>query len=373
MDVKKGGIEVFTKIIDNSYPQAFCVINENKFFPNKGLVLHTDGVGSKPVQSYLNWKESGDFKFFKGLAQDVVAMNIDDIVCVGAYPTNFVDYIALNPFKIPKKNLLKNLSYGFTECFNLLKKYGVNLQFSGGETADLPDTIRTLDLSGSALGLVDLDKVIAGEKIVEGDIIIGLRSGGKTKYEKHLNSGIMCNGITLARHSLIKKECVKKYPEILNSDASQYTGKFFPDQYMEELKMTIGEAITCPTRLFTPIITKVLEKYQQYVKGLVHNTGGGQTKCLRIGKGVHYVKKKFVVDPIFLLIQKFSSEDWRSMFENYNMGIGFEIIIDKEVAEEVLSICNSFGLDAEIIGQCKKSKGKNQLTIISPWGKFQFP
>lgn len=373
VDVKKKGIEHFEGIVDNDYPRAFCVVTKTRFFPTHGVVLHSDSVGTKPIQSYLNWKEAGNFESFLGLAQDVVAMNVDDVICVGAFPLSFVDYLALNPFRIPKEELLKTLSQGFKECFSFLRTHGVDTQFAGGETADLADIIRTMDLSGTTLGLVELDDVISGKEISEGDLIIGLRSGGRTKLEKTLNSGIMCNGITLARHALITREISEKYPEARDVRAGPYVGRFRPDQYVDALEMTAGEAITSPTRLFAPIILKVLEEYGPHVKGLVHNTGGGQTKCLRIGEGVHYVKKSLDVDPIFPLIQESSGEAWRTMFENFNMGTGFEIIVDAEAAEDVLRVPLSFGLPAEIIGRCEKAEGANQVTIHSPWGTFQYP
>jgi len=373
VDVKKRGIEYFEGLVDNHYPQAFCVVTKTRFFPNHGIVLHSDSVGTKPIQSYLNWKEAGSFDAFRGLAQDVVAMNVDDVICVGAFPLSFADYIALNPFTIPKEELLKTLSRGFAECFHFLRTHGVDTQFAGGETADLADIIRTMDLSGTTLGLVNLNQVISGTEIVEGDVIIGLRSGGTTKLEKTLNSGIMCNGITLARHALLTRELSEQYPETRDFSAGPYVGRFRPDQYVDALEMTAGEAIASPTRLFAPIIWKVLEAYGAHVKGLVHNTGGGQTKCLRIGKGVHYVKKPLEVDPIFPLIQESSGEAWRTMFENFNMGTGFEIIVDPEAAEDVLSVPQSFGLPAEIIGRCEASNGENRVTILSPWGTFQYP
>jgi phosphoribosylformylglycinamidine cyclo-ligase len=373
VDVQKRGVEAFTRILDNAYPHAFCVVTTHKFLPNQGLVLHTDSVGTKPIQSYINWKETDDLDSFKGLAQDVIAMNIDDVICVGATPVSFIDYVALNPFTIPKEGLLTTLSQGFAECLSLLRQWGLDLQFAGGETAELADLIRLMDLSGTALGQVDLADVVSGAAIVEGNVIIGLRSGGKTKLETTVNSGIMCNGITLARHALLRREYSEKYPDTRDARAGPYTGSFRPDQYLDELDMTVGEAITSPTRLFTPIILKVLDEQGSHVTGLLHNTGGGQTKCLRIGENIHYVKTLMDVDPIFPLIQGASGEEWRRMLENYNMGTGFEIVVDVEAAEDVLSISEGFGLDAHVIGRCEKSRGANRLTIHSPWGTFQYP
>ncbi|MEM1563019.1 MAG: AIR synthase related protein, partial [Candidatus Bathyarchaeia archaeon] len=307
VDVKKRGIECFRSILNNLFPEAFCVISEDPNLPGYGLVTHTDGAGSKPVQAYLHWKETGDIRWFKGLAQDVLAMNIDDIICVGAKPINFVDYVAINPLRVDKIGLLKILSSGFEECINILGAQGVKLLFSGGETADLPDQIRTLDIAATMNGRVSLSRVLTGEKIEPGDVIIGLRSGGKTNYERNENSGIMCNGLTLARLCLMRKDYQEKYPEILESPDGKrsYYGRFKFDDYLDELGMTVGEALLSPTRLYAPVILKVMERFGEYISGLVHNTGGGLTKCLRIGRNIHYIKDNlFNPDPIFILIQR---------------------------------------------------------------------
>lgn len=370
--MNKKGIEVFTTLVDNIYPNAFCVVSQHPTFPHHGLVLHTDSAGSKPVQSYLNWKETEDIQAFQGLTQDVIAMNIDDLVCVGAIPISFIDYIAVNPFAIPKTALLEVLSHGFQECFHWLRSQEVSIRFGGGETADLPDTVRTLDISGAVFGTMKMENTISGEQIENGNKIIGLRSGGRTKQETHENSGIMCNGITLARHTLMKKEYSQRYPETHHNPSLAYQGRYSVDHYLEELGMSVGEAITSPTRLYAPTILRILERYGTHVRGLIHNTGGGQTKCLRVGQGIHYRKRSFFVDPIFQIIQRESGEQWRTMFQNFNMGTGFEIIVDEEVAEDILSVPEKEGLETQIVGQCELTKGTNQLTLETFWGTFQY-
>ncbi len=372
VDVRKRGIETFKEALDELYPQAFCVVTRDPDMPEWGLVTHTDSAGSKPVQAYLHWKETGEIRWFKGLAQDVIAMNLDDIICVGAKPVNFVDYIAVNPFKIPKGELLKTINEGFKECLSLLEEYGLKTAFSGGETADMPDQLRTLDISGTINGRVRLSEVITGDRIKPGDLIVGLRSGGKTRYENFENSGIMCNGLTLARLCLMDKEYQRAYPEISTEERGYY-GRFKFDQYLDELGMTVGEAILSPTRLFAPVVWEMLTTYGPHISGLVHNTAGGQTKCLRIGRNIHYVKDNlFEADPIFHLIRRESGESWRGMFESYNMGVGFEVIADGEYAEELIAIPERYGLEAKVIGRCERSDGKNKLTIISPYGKFRY-
>ncbi len=374
VDVKKRGIEVFKESVQNLLPRAFCVVSRDPGLEGYGLVTHTDSAGSKPVQAYLHWRETGEYGWFTGLAQDVIAMNLDDIICVGAHPINFVDYIALNPTRIDKAELLKNLNLGFKECIRLLEENGVNIIFSGGETADLPDQIRTLDVSGTINGRVDLSRAISGEDVKPGDVIIGLRSGGKTRYEKRENSGIMCNGITLARLCLMHSEYQRLYPEILDAEGGRrYYGRFRFNDYLDDLGMTVGEAILSPTRIFAPVILKVLEHSGSEVTGLIHNTGGGQTKCLRIGMNIHYIKDNLPeADPIFHLIQRESGESWRAMYENYNMGVGFEIIAKAEASDDIISISESFGLEAKVIGRCERSKDGNKLTIKSRFGDFHY-
>jgi len=374
VDVEKKGIEIFQSLIDNLYPEAFSVISQDLDFPEYVECMHTDGAGSKPIQDYLHWKETGEVKWFQGLAQDILAMNIDDVACVGVLGNPvFVDYIAINPLKLPKKDILKTLNTGFKECFDLLKRYGTPIRFAGGETADLPDQLRTLDISGTIHTRSKKNEIITGKEIKEGDVIVGLRSGGKTKYEKDENSGIMCNFITLARHCLMERDYEKKYPEIRDPSGKGYYGRFKFDEYDDELNMTVGEAIISPTRLFTPIISKIKTKFQPYIKGIVHNTGGGQIKCLRLGRNVHYIKNTLPdPDPIFHLIQRESKETWKNMYSGGNMGVGIEVIVSSEVAEEILDLTEGYGLEAQIIGKCDKSKEGNKLTIDSQFGKFQY-
>jgi len=374
VDVKKRGIEAFKATVHNLFPEAFCVVTEDPNLPGYGLVTHVDSAGSKPVQAYLNWKETGDLNWFKGLAQDVLAMNLNDVACVGATPVNFVDYIALNPLKVPRAELLRVLNSGFRESFSILKKHGVRVLFSGGETADLPDQLRTLDISGMVNARVKLGEVVTGGSIKPGNVIIGLRSGGKMKYEEKENSGIMCNGLTLARLCLLNRDYQQKYPEIADPEGRGYYGRFKFDQYIDELGMTVGEALVSPMRFYAPVVCEALKRCGNAITGLVHNMGGGLTKGLRVGRNIHYVKDNLIQpDPVFLLIQKESGETWKAMFEIYNMGLGFEVIADKEAADEILSISESFELDAKVVGRCQKSDGRNKVTVKSPQGNFQYP
>ncbi|MBS7620097.1 phosphoribosylformylglycinamidine cyclo-ligase, partial [Candidatus Bathyarchaeota archaeon] len=313
VDVKKKGVESFRGIVENLFPNAFCIVQRDPDNPRIGLVAHTDGAGSKPIQSYLHWKETGDPTWFQGLAQDVIAMNLDDIICVAAKPVSFIDYITLNPYAVNRVSLLESLAQGFSQCFKMLKNHGISILFAGGETADHPDQLRTLDISGSVFGRVELDKVVTGEKIEPGDLIIGIESGGKASYEQYLNSGIMCNGLTLARNCLMDKSYASMYPEIAHS-GDRCLGRFKFDHYVDELDMSVGEALLSPTRVFAPIVKSILSQLGESIHGMVHNTGGGITKCLQLGRGIHYIKDTLPEPyPIFRLIQRESRTDWKTI------------------------------------------------------------
>jgi phosphoribosylformylglycinamidine cyclo-ligase len=369
VDARKEGTELFLPLLDADL-RPFCPVGGVR--RGEGVVLHTDGAGSKPLQSYLHWRETGDPSWFQGLIQDVLAMNLDDVVCVGPFfPLAFVDYLSLNPRLLPKRELLSSLAKGFRRVLGDLRGLGIRIPFLGGETADLPDQVRTLDLSGALAALVRLSEVRKGEKVKEGDMIVGLRSGGRTRYERRENSGLMCNGITLARHVLMSGEYTRKYPEL--AEGRGYRGRFRFDDYSEELGMTVGEALLSPTRLFSPVVLKILERVGEGVKAMVHNTGGGLTKGLRVGKNVVYVKDRLPEpDPLFLFLQREGRVGWREMYQVFNMGVGFELVVDPEEAEEVVRISEGFGLGASVIGSCRRGRGRNRVIIKSRWGKFEY-
>jgi len=372
VDVRKKGIGNFKSVVNDLHPGAFCVITEDPSDPKMGLVSHTDSAGSKPIAAYLAYRETGDASWFKGTAWDVMAMNIDDLVCVAADPVAFVDYIAYNTMLIDRVQLLKALSEGFGDVFHMLREEGLPVLFGGGETADLPDQMRTLDVSGALFGRVPLDKVITGQAVQPGDAIIGLGSGGKVHYEDGINSGLMCNGITLARNSLLKREYLEKYPELAHPDRRRFTGKYSLDDTPEILGMTVSEALNSPTRIFAPIAYKVLKEAGDSVHGMVHNTGGGQTKCLRVGAGIRYIKDNLIEeDPLFKLIQSEGEVSWREMYEDFNMGIGFEFIVSNDSVDEILGICEGYGIDVKVIGHCEKAS-VNSLIVDSTHGRFSY-
>lgn len=374
VDVHKAGIDFFKSFVANIFPHAFTnvfKVSEG----GRGLVLHVDGAGSKPIIAYLYYKETGDCKWFRGLTQDVVAMNLDDVITVGAKPIAFADYISLNSFKIPRLEVLHELGVGFKEVFDLLSNFNLPILFAGGETADLPDQVRTLDIAGILLAEVELSKAITGDSICAGNIIVGLKSSGRAKYEKVENSGIMCNGLTLARHALLNESYLSKFPEIGEPlSERKYFGRYCLEDYLDELGMTIGEALLSPTRIYAPIIMEVLERCGEGVTGMVHNTGGGLTKILRIGVNLRYIKDNLPpIDPIFKLIQLEGKVNWSEMYEVFNMGIGFEIIVKEEYVDEVVSISEKYGVDAYVIGRVERSSFQsNEVIIKTPEGTFTY-
>jgi len=378
VDVHKKGTGTFKTAIDNSFPNAFCVITTDPDFSDYGQIHHSDGVGSKTIVRYVRFKETGDISVFRGDAVDLLAMNLSDLCCVGGHPTSFTDYVSINGFYVPKEDFLNELKEGFKQSLDNLRNCGLGkLRFSGGETADLPYQIKTVDVSGDVYGRVKLSEVITGDKIKPGNLIVGVRSGGRSRYERGLNPGIMSNGLTLAWHCLLTDEYNSLYPETIDTHpkSKPYYGKFKVGDSAEDLDMTVGEALTFPTRLFAPIAMKVLEKHRDNVTGMVHNTGGGQTKCLRIGENVLYVKDNLPEpDPIFKLIQSASGESWRDMYNDYNMGSGFDVIAtDRAAAEEIIgTIEKDFGVEALIVGHIEESDGKNKLLIKSQYGEFQY-
>ena len=372
VDVDKKGIESLRDLTNDVFPGSFCTVVRDPKDPKRGLILHEDGAGSKPIVSYLIYKETGDPSCFGHLAADVIAMNVDDVICVGGVPEVFSDYVALNALKVDKAALLDSLAHGFAGSFSTLSKYGLKLLFGGGETADLPDVIRTLDVSGTVFARVTLDEAITGDRISPGDAIVGIRSGGKCDYEERPNSGLMCNGISLARHALLSNEHLKKYPEIGEPGIRGYYGRFSVGDYVDDLGMTVGEAITSPTRIYLPIAMEILKDAD--VKAMVHNTGGGLTKCIHLGKGVLYVKDSLPEpDPIFKLIMAESGESPRQMCRNFNMGIGFEVIVGKGDVDAVLSAARKFGVEAQPIGRCERRQGGNAVSLKTRYGEFNYP
>lgn len=378
VDAFKVSIKFMENLISKSFPYAFT--NVFKLKDNRCISLHIDGAGSKPIIAYLAYKEFGDSKFFEGLAQDVLAMNLDDIITVGVRPMLFVDYIALNPFKLDRDVVIKSIGLGFHKALNFLSSLSefsrvFSPTFIGGETADMPDQLRTIDVAGAVYGECECHMIIDGSNISDGDVIIGLSSFGRAKYESSMNSGIMCNGLTLARHVLLNSYYASKYPETFDSgNELRYSGPYKLDSYVDEIGSTILEALSSPTRIYTPIVAEALHRYGNSIHGMAHITGGGLYKILKVGYNVNFIINSLPEPPpIFKLIQRIGKIDVKEMYSVFNMGIGFVIVVNAEVVDDIILLCENYGVEAFILGEVKRNfDNVNRLIVKCGNVKFEF-
>lgn len=361
------------KLDQGVFKGAFCKITEDYLTGSKKKcnVIHSDGSGTKSIIAYLYFKETGDASVFRGISQDSIVMNIDDLLCIGA-----VERILLsNTVNRNAKNFtgaaLAQLILGSEEFLAKLRKLGVKIYSGGGETADVGDLTGAVVVDSCAVAVMERKNVITGSNIKPNLAIVGLSSAGKAKYEDCENSGIGSNGLTSARHDILSPYYRKKYPETYDNNTDKklvYCGPYKFEDKLEGSNMTIAQALLSPTRTYAPVVMKIIKKHPNLIKGLVHCSGGGQTKCVRFGKGVHFVKDNLMpIPPIFKAIQKASKTTDKEMFEVYNMGHRMEVYCKMEDAKKVIAIAKSFGIDAAIIGRTEKSKRadkKNHVTIM---------
>ena len=354
------------------YPYAFCkmypdLIGGDADFIN---IMHADGAGTKSILAYLYWKETGDLSVWKGIAKDAVAMNLDDLLCVGVTDQLlFSSTIDRNKLVIGG-DILEAIIQGTQEYFNLLKEYGVHIHYLGGETADVGDVVRTIAVNGTMMARWPKQKLITNEQIAPGQVIIGLSSSGVCKYEKEYNSGLGSNGLTSARHDVLSKYYAEAFPESYEPKLDQevvYLGNHrLTDEFTADgFTQTIGKLLLSPTRTYAPVIKHLLESMPEVVKGLIHCSGGGQTKCMKYLPGnMHIIKDNlFPVPPVFELIQHNSGADNREMYQVFNMGHRMEIFTTEAAAPAVMDIATAMGVEARIIGRVAASNQK-KLTLL---------
>jgi phosphoribosylformylglycinamidine cyclo-ligase len=358
------------------FPNAFCKILPDFMGgdPEYCIVMHADGAGTKSSLAYMYWKETGDYSVWKGIAQDALIMNVDDMLCVGAVDNMMMSStIGRNKMKIPGDVLMFILK-GFDETIKLLSGYGINVYLTGGETADVGDLVRTIIVDSTVVCRMKRADVIEAS-IEPGDVIIGLASSGKAVYENEYNGGIGSNGLTSARHDLFVNHLADKYPETYDDLIPKsliYTGKYQLTQKIAGLETDAGRLLLSPTRTYAPVIKKVLEKYWSQIHGMIHCTGGGQTKVLKFCDDLHIIKDDlFEVPPLFKMIQESADTDWDEMYEVFNMGHRFEIYTEAANAAGIIKIAKDLGVDAKIIGHTEPATGK-KLTIKSPYGVFNY-
>ena len=353
------------------FPQAFCKIVPDFLTGDTDfcLVMHADGAGTKSSLAYMYWKETGDLSVWKGIAQDALIMNIDDLLCVGA--TNDImlsSTIGRNKNKIPGE-VISAIINGSEELLKDLKKFGVTIHSTGGETADVGDLVRTIIVDSTVTARMKRSDVIDNANIKSGDVIVGLASFGQASYETEYNGGMGSNGLTSARHDVFDKYLAHKYPESFDQAVPKelvYSGSKQLTDTVVNSELDAGKLVLSPTRTYAPIIKTILSKYtNKEIHGMVHCSGGAQTKILHFVKDLHIIKDNlFEVPPLFKLIQEESKTDWKEMYQVFNMGHRMELYVPQEIADDLISISKSFNVDAKIVGKVETSVSK-KLTIQS--------
>ena len=359
------------------FPNAFCKIVEDRLTGDDAycIVMHADGAGTKSSLAYMYWKETGDVSVWKGIAQDALVMNIDDLLCVGAVDNILVSStIGRNKNLIPGE-VISEIINGTEELLADLRSQGVEIYSTGGETADVGDLVRTIIVDSTVTARMKRSDVISNHKIVGGEVIVALSSFGQATYETAYNGGMGSNGLTSARHDVFHKSLAEKYPESFDASVPSdlvYSGAVSLTDTVDGVSIDAGKLVLSPTRTYAPIIKKILDSHRKHIHGMVHCSGGAQTKVLHFVDDVHVIKDNmFDVPPLFKLIQEQSGTDWKEMYKVFNMGHRMEIYINEEYADDIINISKAFGVDAKIIGRVEQNKGK-KLTIKSPYGEYVY-
>jgi phosphoribosylformylglycinamidine cyclo-ligase len=379
VSASKDDVHNAIKNIDKGiYPKAFCkiipdILTNNPDYCN---IMHADGAGTKSSLAYVYWKETGDMSVWKGIAQDAIIMNLDDLLCVGA-----TDSILLSSTIGRNKNLIPGeviaaIINGTEEILSELRDNGIGIYSTGGETADVGDLVRTIIVDSTVTCRMKRDEVISNHNIQPGDVIVGLASYGQATYEHEYNGGMGSNGLTSARHDVFNKSIAEKYPESYDA-AIPYNLIFSGSKSLTDMiaigngrSVTAGKLVLSPTRTYAPVIKKVLDNYRSHVHGMVHCSGGAQTKVLHFVDNVHVIKDNlFPVPPLFKLIHEESKTSWQEMYKVFNMGHRMELYVPENIAQDIIAISNSFNIDAQIIGHVEASD-KKQVTIRSEFGEF---
>jgi len=358
------------------FPKAFCKIVPDYLSndPDYCLVMHADGAGTKSSLAYVYWKETGDISVWKGIAQDALVMNLDDLLCVGV-----TDNILLSSTIGRNKNLItgdvvKAIIQGTEELIKEMSSYGVNIKSTGGETADVGDLVRTIIVDSTVVARIKRTKIINNANISNGDVIVGLSSFGKANYENNYNGGMGSNGLTSARHDVFNKNLAEKYPESFDPKVPNeliYSGSLNIDEKIIGLELDAGKLVLSPTRTYAPVIKKILDQFDsKTIHGMIHCSGGAQTKILHFIDNLHIVKDNlFETPPLFQIIKRESDTSWEEMYKVFNMGHRMELYVSPESAEKIIEISKSFGVDAKIIGRVESSEEK-KLTITSENGTY---
>lgn len=365
------------KLDKGLFPNAFCKVYPDYWGGDENYcnLMHADGAGTKSILAYLYWKETGDLSVWKGIAVDAIVMNIDDLLCVGATgPFTYSSTIGRNKHLIPGE-VISQIINGSQEYFDLMQSYGIDIKFLGGETADVGDVVRTVIVDGTMSCRMRRDKLITNENIAAGDVVVSLASYGQASYETDYNSGMGSNGLTSARHEMLHKTYAQKYPESVDPnlpDEVVYNGKYLLTDNTET-GLDVGKMILSPTRTYAPVVLSILQKHFKNIHGIIHCSGGGQSKILHyLPKPLRVVKNNLLpVPPLFTMIQAAAQTDWKEMYQVFNMGQRLEIYTDKDTAADIVAIARSFQIDAQISGHVEASE-KKEVLIESSYGQFVY-
>jgi phosphoribosylformylglycinamidine cyclo-ligase len=355
----------FCKIV----PDIIC--GDNNFC----MAMHADGAGTKSSLAYAYWKETGDMSVWRGIAQDAIVMNIDDLLCTGITDNILLSSTIGRNKKLITGEIIAEIINGTSEFINLMKNFGINITHTGGETADVGDIVRTVIVDSTVAARIEKSKIIDNANIAAGDVIVGLSSYGKAIYENEYNGGMGSNGLTSARHDVFCKTLAKKYPETYDSAIPEnlvYSGKYMLTDIEPNTGLTVGKLVLSPTRTYAPVVAEILKTMRADIHGIIHCTGGGQTKIMNFIDNLHIIKNNmFSVPPLFEIIQRESQTDWKEMYKVYNMGHRLEFYVDPQNAEKIIDVAGKFNINAQIIGCVEKSTEK-KLTIIAPKGEFVY-
>ena len=359
------------------FPQAFCKIVPDYLTGDDDycVVMHADGAGTKTSLAYMYWKKTGDISVWKGIAQDALIMNIDDLLCVGATgPILLSSTIGRNKNLIPG-SVISEIINGTEELLKDLRSHGIEIYSTGGETADVGDLVRTIIVDSTVIARMKRSDVISNDKIQAGDCIVGLASSGQASYENTYNSGMGSNGLTSARHDVFNYQLAKEFPESFDPNVPNdlvYSGGKLLEDEIADLPLDAGKLVLSPTRTYAPVIKKILDQFRPQIHGMVHCSGGAQTKVLHFVNNLHIIKDNlFPIPPLFLMIQEESGTSWEEMYKVFNMGHRMEIYVPFEIASDLIAISESFGIAAQVIGKVDSFDGK-QVSIKSEKGEFRY-
>jgi phosphoribosylformylglycinamidine cyclo-ligase len=359
------------------FPQAFCKITEDYLMgdPTYCSVMHADGAGTKSSLAYLYWKETGDLSVWKGIAQDAIVMNVDDLLCVGATGNMLLSSTIGRNKNLISGEVIAAIINGTEEVLQLLRDHGLNIISTGGETADVGDLVRTIIVDSTVVARMKRSEVIDNAKIKAGDLIVGFASYGQASYESEYNGGMGSNGLTSARHDVFNKLYATTFSESYDNalpNSLVYSGEYNLTDSVPGSPLNAGKLVLSPTRTYAPIVVELLKQLRSVVHGMVHCSGGAQTKVLHFVEKLHVIKDNLLpVPPLFRIIQAQSKTDWKEMYQVFNMGHRLEIYLEEKYAEQVIEIAKSFGVEAKVIGRVEATE-KSKVTLTSEFGSFEY-